>query len=242
MSSVASKERYHLVAAETAVLVTQACEHIVAQLNAALNARGQASLMVSGGSSPKPLFAALANADIGWDKVTVSLVDERWVEPGEAGSNESFIKENFLQGAAASAKFISLKSTHNSVSEGLPEIEQRFEDVAMPFDICVMGMGTDSHTASWFPGAVGRDAAMNETNTARFASIDARGCEGAGEFPDRITLTLSAVMSSRDIILFIPGAQKAKVFDAARMGDEANTPVGALKSAGHRLTVFTGNM
>jgi 6-phosphogluconolactonase len=233
---------YHLITAETDELVAKACAQILKGVKAAIDARGQASLMVSGGSSPKPLFAALSLTDIDWDKVTVSLVDERWVEPGEAGSNESFIKDNFLQGAAANANFISLKSAHDSVSEGLSEIERRFAHIPAPFDICVMGMGTDSHTASWFPGAVGREAAMDEANTARFAYVDARGCDGAGEFPDRITLTLSAVMASRDIILFIPGAQKAKVFDVAQMGDEANAPVGALKSAGEHLTVFTGHM
>jgi len=233
---------YDIVRSDDAALAQQACAFIAERLTAAIKARGAASLMVSGGSSPKPLFAALAEIDLPWDKVTVSLVDERWVEPGQPGSNETFIMDNFLTGKAAIAQFISLKSAHETVEQGLPEIEARFAAVSGPFDICVMGMGTDSHTASWFPNSIGRAEAMAENNSARFAYVDARGCGGAGEFPDRITLTLSAVMDARDIILFIPGTAKAKVFDAAQMGDEINAPVGALKSAGKRLKVFTGTL
>lgn len=231
---------YHLVTGVDDALTSEACAFIVGKLKAAVTARCTASLMVSGGSSPKPLFTALAQQDLPWDKITVSLVDERWVEPGQPGSNETFIKENFLTGAAMAAKFISLKSGHAAVEQGLPEIEAWFSNVPAPFDICIMGMGLDSHTASWFPNSTGRAEAMAETNSARFAYVDARGCAGAGEFPDRITLTLSAVMDARDIVLFIPGAEKARVFAAAAPGDIASAPVAALKSAGKRLNVFTG--
>lgn len=231
---------YHLVTASETSLAQEACAFISGRLKAAIAARGAASLMVSGGSSPKPLFAALAKEDITWDKVTVSLVDERWVEPGQPGSNETFIKENFLTGKAMAAKFISLKSAHKTVEQGLPEIESQFMTVPAPFDICVMGMGTDGHTASWFPGSIGRAEAMSEDNRARFAYVNARGCSGAGDFPDRITLTLTAVMDARDIVLFIPGNEKAAIFAAAKNGDIAQSPVAALKSAGKRLRVFTG--
>ncbi len=231
---------YSLYEGDDEALAKAACRFISDRLRAAIDARGGASLMVSGGSSPKPLFAALAKEDIDWAKVTVSLVDERWVAPGEAGSNETFIKDNFLSGAAAAANFISLKSSHDTVAEGLPAIEARFKTVSAPFDICVMGMGLDSHTASWFPGAIGRVEAMAEDNAARFAFVDARGCDGAGVFPNRITLTLPAVMGARDIVLFIPGAEKAAAFKAAKAGDTAAAPVAALKSAGKRLSVFTG--
>lgn len=231
---------YSLITGSAEALADKACVLIASKLETAITARGQASLMVSGGSSPKPLFAALSRQDLAWDKVTVSLVDERWVEPGEAGSNETFIKDNFLTARAAAANFISLKSAHAAVVQGLPEIEARFKSVPAPFDICVMGMGLDSHTASWFPNAVGRAQAMDESTNARFAYVDARGCGGAGDFPDRITLTLPAVMEARDIVLFIPGAEKAAVFAAAPPGNTAAAPIAALKSAGKRLSVFTG--
>ena len=231
---------YDVVSAQSDVLAQKACAFIAEKLTSAITLRGMASLMVSGGSSPKPLFANLAKADIAWDKVTVSLVDERWVNPDQPGSNEAFIKENFLTGAASQARFISLKTPHASAAEGLLEVEQRFAAIPAPFDVCVMGMGLDSHTASWFPRANGRAAAMDEHALARFAHVDARGCSGAGDFPERITLTLSAVMDSRSIVMFIPGSEKRRVFEAASAGDVARAPVAALKSAGKRLVVFTG--
>ena len=242
MTYASDIDAFLLTEAQTDVLAAKACSLISGKLKIAIEARGAATLMLSGGSSPKPLFAALAPEDIAWDKVTVSLVDERWVEPGQPGSNETFIRDNFLKGKAAAAKFISLKSPHVNVEEGLPAVEARFANIAPRFDVCVMGMGMDSHTASWFPDSKGRQNAMSEVNTARFAYVDARGCGGAGEFPDRITLTLSAVLDARDIILFIPGVEKAAVFKAAALGDSAAAPVSALKSAGKRLSVFTGKL
>ena len=235
-------DSFSIITGDDAALATQACALISHTLKTVIEMRGTASLMVSGGSSPKPLFAALAKEGLAWEAVTVSLVDERWVEPNQPGSNETFIKDNFLTGKAAAARFISLKSPHERVEDGLLSIEERFANVAAPFDICVMGMGTDSHTASWFPNSVGRAEAMTESNAARFAYVDARGCSGAGEFPDRITLTLPAVMNAHNIVLFIPGTAKARVFAQAQLGREDIAPVGALKSAGKRLSVFTGKL
>jgi len=82
-------------------MVASASMAIEFALREALSTRGSASLMVSGGSSPKPLYAQLSQSDLDWSKVTVSLVDERWVDPGQAGSNEDFIRENLIQNKAS---------------------------------------------------------------------------------------------------------------------------------------------
>lgn len=236
----AKKDTAATSAAPVQTLGEAACAFICGKLQAAIKARGRASLMVSGGSSPKPLFAALSAQDIAWEKVTISLVDERWVEPGEAGSNETFIKEHLLIGRAAEASFISLKSAHKTVEAGLEVIEARFANIPRPFDVCVMGMGLDGHTASWFPNAKGREAAMAADNNARFGYVDAAGCEGAGDFTDRITLTLTAVMDSGSLVLFIPGEPKSKLFASLPKDTFHSAPVAALKLAGERLAVFTG--
>jgi len=133
--------------------VTDAAKAISASLQQALLSRGQASLMVSGGSSPKPVYEALSKADLDWSKITVTLVDERWVDSGEVGSNEDFIRETLLQNNAAQANFFGLKTAHKTVELGLTEARSRFSSVDNPFDVCVMGMGSDAHTASWFPNS-----------------------------------------------------------------------------------------
>ena len=76
------------------------------RLARAIAERGAASLAVSGGSTPKPLYQQLSDADLDWSKVTVVLVDERWVDPGEAGSNEDFVRASLLQGKAAHSEHV----------------------------------------------------------------------------------------------------------------------------------------
>jgi len=134
-------------------IVEQSSAAIEIILREAIKMRGQASLMVSGGRSPKPLYELLSKIDLDWSKVTISLVDERWVEPGQIGSNEDFIRQTLIQNQAAKANFFGLKTRHDFVEAGLETAETRFENLKLPFDICVMGMGSDAHTASWFPSA-----------------------------------------------------------------------------------------
>ena len=74
-------DSFSIITGDDAALATQACALISHTLKTVIEMRGTASLMVSGGSSPKPLFAALAKEGLAWEAVTVSLVDERWVEP-----------------------------------------------------------------------------------------------------------------------------------------------------------------
>jgi len=218
--------------------VTAAALAIETALRAALSDRGQASLMVSGGSSPKPVYAKLSQADLDWSKVSISLVDERWVNPGELGSNEDFIKENLIQNAASDAKFVGLKTHDETVLKGLNAAETGLKDFTSPFDVCVMGMGTDGHTASWFPNSKGLDAALSLGNPNRLCYVDATGCEVAADHTDRITLTLAAVLEAHKIILFIPGQQKRDVFHAAAEKKRFDAPVQALTQAGEKLQIY----
>lgn len=219
-------------------IVSDAADMIASVLRSALHARGQASLMVSGGSSPKPLYRALSEIDLDWQNVHIGLVDERWVEPGEVGSNEDFIRENLIRANATKAKFFGLKTSGVSSVAGLAEAEARFARVPHPFDVCVMGMGGDAHTASWFPHASGLGHALDHDNQNLLCSIDATGCEVAGDHLDRISLTLSAVLDAHLVVLFIPGSAKRQVFDAAPARDIEDAPVQVLLRAGHKLHVF----
>ena len=210
-------------------------------LRDAVSERGRASLMVSGGRSPKPLYETLSKAELDWANVSISLVDERWVNPGEAGSNEDFIKENLIQNAASQAKFIGLKTSHGSVSKGLSAAQTRLVDIANPFDVCVLGMGSDGHTASWFPNSKGLAAALSSENPNKLCYVDATGCEGAGAHTDRITLTLNAVLDARKLILFIPGEEKRNVFHAAAEKKYFDAPVQALTQSGEKLHIYASS-
>jgi 6-phosphogluconolactonase len=219
-------------------MAANAAMAIEAILRQAIETRGNASLMVSGGSSPKPLYERLSKADLDWSKVTVSLVDERWVDSGQPGSNEDFIRDNLIKNKAANAKFFGLKTVHASVEAGLSSAEARFKGVRHPFDVCVMGMGSDAHTASWFPNAKGLGGALAPDNQNALCAVDATGAPVAGDHPHRITLTLSAVLDAHAVILFIPGDAKRAVFDAAPTKSISDAPVQALLRAGSKLHVF----
>ena len=222
-------------------LVANAANSIELVLKEALQTRGSASIMVSGGSSPRPLYERLSNADLDWKNVTISLVDERWVDSGQAGSNEDFIRETLIKNKAKEANFFGLKTDNDSVEAGLSTAEKRFENVQKPFDVCVMGMGTDAHTASWFPNSIGLSNALSLDNTNRLCAINAEGAAVAGDHPNRISLTLSAVLDSHAIFLYIPGETKRLVFNDAPNKSLLDAPVQALLRAGSKLHVFASS-
>lgn len=220
-------------------MVTSAVTQIAEAVKTAVAQRGTASLMLSGGSSPRPVYERLSEMDLPWDKVTIGLVDDRWIERGQAGSNETFLDETLLKGKAQSAKFIGLKTKDANPAAGIEASEAQLSAIPQPFDVCVMGMGLDGHTASWFPNSNGLKESLDPKKANTVIAIDARGCPVAGDHPDRITLTLSAVMASKQIILMIPGAGKADVFKASADKSVYDAPVKALRAAGERLTVIT---
>ncbi|MGJ8559431.1 MAG: 6-phosphogluconolactonase [Litorimonas sp.] len=223
---------------DKAALVQAATTHLSTVLDDALEARGRASAMLSGGSSPKPIYEALANRPLAWDGVGISLVDERWVPSGVPGSNADFIRDCFSGTPAESAFFVPLYNGDASPDAGLAAAEQALALIAQPFDLCVLGMGMDGHTASWFPYSGGLVAALDMENTDTLAAIDATGCAVAGDHTDRITLTLSAVSACRNIILLLPSAEKLSVFKAAAKQDILEAPVKALHALKNRLTVY----
>ena len=94
---------------DTPDLLTQnLAKQIMTLLEQAIKAKGKASLVVSGGSTPKPLFTLLSQTDFAWEKVTVTLADERWVNATHQDSNEKLVRDNLLQGKVAAATFVSL--------------------------------------------------------------------------------------------------------------------------------------
>ncbi len=231
---------HYSVANTVSDYVNQATDHIAASLKSAIVKRGQASLLVSGGSSPKPIYEALSEMNVAWDKVTVSLVDERWIEEGSPGSNADFIKQTLLQNKAKAARFISLVNDAPTAKAGAVDINERFDKAFCgQIDICVMGMGTDGHTASWFPQSPTLNSAFDLHNASHILWQDASGQKGASGFDDRITVSLACVMASKAIYLLIPGMTKKTVWEASASKDVYDAPVTSLRAAGDRLHVFT---
>jgi 6-phosphogluconolactonase len=218
-----SERLFESRAALIAALQTE-CE---TALTAAVEERGEATFMVSGGSSPEPLYKALSQVDLPWESIYVALVDERWVDFEHDKSNEAFVVKSLIQNKAANTNLVGMKNSAATVEEGLDDCEAAYQQLAQPFDITILGMGSDGHTASLFPNAHGLEKALS-TN-AICAAITAHPSEVTGAITERMTLSLAGLLKSKSLVLLITGEEKLSVLRAAQAGTDVNEmPVRAL--------------
>lgn len=201
----------------------------VAALTQAIEDRGEATFMVSGGSTPEPLYKSLSNVDLDWESVYIALVDERWVDFEHDKSNEAFTVKHLIQNKAAVANLIGMKNTAATAQEGLADCEAAYQQLAQPFDITILGMGNDGHTASLFPHANSLEAALNPDSSELCAAIVAHQSEVTGAITERMTLSLAGLLRSRTLVLLITGDEKLAVLRKAQAGtDVAEMPIRAI--------------
>lgn len=190
------------------------CHDFQERLAEIIRKRRKASLALAGGTTPGPLYEALSNAPLNWEKVSVTLTDERWITPEDPASNEYLVRDLLLRRRAAAATFVPLKTNHAKASGGAATAEKRIAPI-MPFDICLLGMGPDGHIASLIPDAEGYAAAADPNGTRKLAGIHAPGAAGA---PERMTLTIPGILSSRRVVLLFMGQDKLNVYEEAKAG------------------------
>lgn len=205
-------------------LAVALADAVAVQLRAGLAERGEASLAVSGGRTPERFFDALTQEVLNWARVTVTLVDDRWVPLDSPRSNEALLRRSLLQGPAAAARLVSLVTPAASPEAGLAEVRERLASLPLPLDAVVLGMGTDGHTASFFPQGDHLAEALDLAGTAPALPMQAPGAE-----EPRITLTLPLISAARAAYLHIEGAEKAAVLQRALQdGPVAEMPVRAV--------------
>lgn len=217
---------YHLNEYDSTIqLNTALAQDIVTQLSQAITLRGQASLAVSGGKTPTELFKLLSQQTLDWDKVFITLVDDRWVDEHDEASNARLVKSYLLQNNAAKAHFTSLKTSAKTPFEGAQEAQAHLkQSIPLPFDVLILGMGDDGHTASLFPHAAnlanGLDMQSGNTLVAMTPLTAPL---------DRITLTLPTILASRQLYLHLVGENKKQVLKQALSGhDIHDMPVRAV--------------
>jgi 6-phosphogluconolactonase len=208
---------------DRASLVAALQAECVSALQAALEERGEATFMVSGGSTPEPLYRSLSEVDLDWSSVYVALVDERWVDFEHDKSNEAFTVRTLMQNKAAAAHLIGMKNTAETAVEGLADCESVYQQLAQPFDMTILGMGSDGHTASLFPHAQGLTEALNPESDALCAAIMAHQSEVTGTVTERMTLTLAGLLRSRRLVLLLTGEDKLRVLREAQAGTDVET-------------------
>lgn len=195
---------------------------LVVKMDAAIAEKGSVVLALSGGSTPKPLFQVLAEYDLDWSKVIITLVDERWVDESHELSNATFMKTFLLNSLPDTVRFVPLYQAADSVMASFDlvladycAITNSTIDVPRAFDIVVLGMGGDGHTASFFPDA---------DNVADLVDINAKAallsCSSPSTQVERITWSLPMLLNTEFLALHITGSAKKDVFEQAAAGGE----------------------
>jgi 6-phosphogluconolactonase len=195
---------------------------MVERIRSAIDARQSCSIALSGGSTPQPLYAALAHADLPWDRIQIFWGDERYVPADHPDSNYGMTKRVWLDLAPIPAANIHPIPTElNPPRLAADEYDRQLRSIfgleagSIPaFDIILLGMGDDGHTASLFP------------HTAALSVRDRLVTVGDKDGQPRITFTFPLINQARSVIFLISGASKrpalAEIF--APTGDDAAYP------------------
>ena len=194
---------------------------IATDLTEAIGARGLASLVVSGGRSPVKLFECLRTRALDWSRVCVTLADERWVDPTDPDSNERLVRGCLLKDRAATARFSGLKNPAATPDLGAATAWSGLATVPRPFDVLVLGMGDDGHTASLFPESPHLARALDEGVAAGCIAMVSPSAPR-----QRLSLNLAALLDSRRIVILLTGESKWQTYLAAcRPGPTEKMPV-----------------
>jgi 6-phosphogluconolactonase len=189
------------VAASAEDLARQAAEQLASAIDLALAERDRAQIALAGGETPRAAYQRLGAEHLPWERVDVLLGDERWVPADDAASNARMLGETLLaQAPARHAGFHPVPTGEASPvasAEAYASVLARLCPGNPPrFDVVLLGLGDDGHTASLFPGS----PALAERE--RSVTI------GEGKGLPRITLTAPVLSAARKVIFLVSGASK----------------------------------
>ncbi|WP_345977393.1 6-phosphogluconolactonase [Sulfurimonas sp. HSL3-7] len=199
-------------------LLEDLSQQIAYDLKTAIRHYARATMLVSGGSTPKPLFEVLRRIDLPWEKVSIGLCDERWVPPTHNDSNEGFVKKHLLQERAGKARFVGMYTEGLSLKEAQEHCSQTYRKELYPFDVTLLGMGKDGHIASLFPESRQLDHALDLTNKKFCIAVEPETAPHS-----RMSLTRTAILSARHLYLHFEGKEKLAVYQEVIKGEDMHT-------------------
>jgi 6-phosphogluconolactonase len=215
---------------DISALVARSLELTLSKLSTAIEQRGKFTIALAGGSTPKPLYEAIAKQKLPWDKIHVFWGDERYVPPDHPDSNELMARRAWLNHVdipAANIHAIPTLDGNPAISAAKYEqhLREFFNSAPQEFpalDLILLGMGDDAHTASLFP------------HTAALKVKDRLITVGNKEESQRITFTYPFINAARSVIFVVAGANKrpalAQVF--APVADDLTYPSRLIKPQG----------
>ena len=232
-------ERQIIICRDGADLSERAAEEFVGLARQAIQLAGRFTVALSGGSTPKALYTLLATPDfaqrLSWNRVHLFWGDERCVPPDHPESNYRMVRECLLAHVQIPAENVHRmageKTPQTAALEYEAELKKFFElaDSALPrFDLILLGLGEDGHTASLFPGS----AAVNEEeHLVAAVHVDKRSTY-------RLTLTLPVLNAGKEVVFLVAGASKAAIVKELLGGQASatNFPAARIQPRESRLT------
>ena len=213
-----------VIAPDPQALASEAAQRIARLARDAAGSRGRFSLALSGGSTPGVLYRLLAEepyrSQVPWAQTHLFWADERCVPPGDPGSNYRLAYEALIARVSIPAE-----NVHRIRGELAPEAAARAYDRELRrffggpnprFDLVLLGLGGDGHTASLFPGS----EALEETERLAAATTAFYDNRPAG----RVTLTLPALNGARQVLFLVSGPEKANIVRAVLVDGEVRLP------------------
>lgn len=216
------------------VLAQKLAVSVSKQLNICLTEKNKACLAVSGGTTPFAFFQQLSQQELDWSKVTIILVDERWLPVDHEDSNEKLVRDYLIQNKAKQAYFLGLKNSADLPSEGIMDCETQLRTQIDHIDVVVLGMGTDGHTASWFAGSNQLGALLGGETSAWCLPVE-------DDFlpQSRMSLTWRFIKGAEKIYLHFSGAEKNSIFEKACEGISEQLPVShVLHQDGINISIY----
>jgi 6-phosphogluconolactonase len=211
-------------------LIDRTLELVVTKMREAIEERGQCSIALSGGSTPKPLYEALSNQSLPWENVHFFLGDERYVPPNHPDSNQLMIRQAWLDKLALPETNIHFMPTTAGDAQQDIELHRKqlksffqLKDGEFPvFDLILLGMGDDGHTASLFP------------HTPALKIRDRLVTIGNKNGQTRLTITVPLIDNARCVMLLVSGASKRQTVETVftRSVDKNEYPVRLIEPKG----------
>ena len=206
-------------------------------LAAALAEAGKAVFAGSGGSTPAPIYRRMAEADLDWSRVAVTLIDERYVPETSPDSNAALLKQTLMTGPAAAARFVPLFHPAVTVDRAAALAAHALAAEGGKLDAVLLGMGEDGHICSMFPDSPTLKTLLSPALRPTVLGVP-HGRDGAAPSLERLTINLPYLMSARRVVLALTGAAKRAVFEREAAGDPATQPIAALIAARVPLDVL----
>lgn len=215
-------------------LMRAAADRLEAALRDGLQQRGTACAALSGGSTPEPAYALLAQRKLDWRNVSLALVDERFAPPSDPASNEGMVRRAFAPAIAQGARVLPMWKDQATPAQAAYAADALY--APLHIDIALMGMGADGHTASWFPQSADLAVALDPKNPRHVITVEAIGAAGTSS---RLTMTLSSIARADAALALITSEDKRARFDALAAKPDPSLPFPALSAAlGARLENF----